>query len=380
MTITNHSFRHDSPVGDHGNRQGRVPYLVHQVLAAWRTFRESGRSMNVGAGNRMLRRREGDASNILRPRTEQVCFEELAQDLVNEYQANQRKSFVWARRRIEQHLKPFFGGLRAVDITTDHIYAYGVRRQEQGASNASINRELAALKRMFNLAARMTPPKVARVPYIPMLKESNVRKGFFDHEEYLALRRELPNHVKPILTFGYFTGARVGEILALKWHQVDLKERTVNLEPGTTKNDQPRTIPLTDELRDSLKMQKAIRDASYPECEFVFFRSGKRIGGFYVAWKSACKRAGMTGKLFHDLRRTAVRNMVRAGVPERVAMAISGHKTRSVFDRYNIVAERDLHDAARRLEAHLTNLAGHNIGSIDAAKLVSPPIVILILT
>jgi integrase len=282
-----------------------------------------------------------------------VRFEELAEDFLNDYQANGRKSLVWAKRRIECHLLPFFGGLRVVDITTDRVRAFVIKRQGERASNGSINRELAALKRMFNLAGEMTPPKVARVPYIPMLKESNVRKGFFEHGDFLALRRELAEYLKPVLTFGYYTGAREGEVVNLKWDQVDLEARTVHLEPGTTKNDQPRTIPLTGELLETLRAQKAFRDSKFPECACVFFRKGKRIGNFQRAWKSACTRVGNPGRLFHDLRRTAVRNMVRAGVPERVAMAISGHKTRSVFDRYNIVAERDLHEAARRLDAHL---------------------------
>jgi integrase len=267
------------------------------------------------------------------PKSERVRFEELAEDFLNEYQANNRKSLVWARRRIERHLTPFFGGLRAVDITTDRIRVYTVERLKAGASNASINRELGALKRMFNLAAEMTPPKVGRVPYIPMLRESNVRKGFFEHGEYLALRHELPDYLKPVLTFGYYTGAREGEILRLRWHQIDLGTRTVHLEPGTTKNDQPRTIPLTGELLETLRMQKAIRDLKFPECDYVFPRAGKQMGSFHVAWRSACKRAGLAGKLFHDLRRTAARNMVRPGVPERVAMAISAHKTRSVLRR-----------------------------------------------
>ncbi len=212
---------------------------------------------------------------------------------------------------------------------------------------------------MFNLATEMTPPKVARVPYIPMLRESNVRKGFFEHEEYTALRRELPSYLRPVLTFGYYTGARLGEVLRLRWSQVNLNSRTVYLEPGTTKNDQPRTIPLTGELYETLKMQKEMRDLTFPHCEHAFFRRGREIRSFHRAWQSALNRAGIESKLFHDLRRTAVRNMVRAGVPERVAMVISGHKTRSVFDRYNIVAERDLHDAARRLENHLGNSTTH---------------------
>jgi len=348
-------------------RRGRIWWIKYYRNG--KSFRESSKSENVRDAKRLLQRREGEigTGNFLGPKTERVSFEELAEDFLNDYRANDRKSFIWAKRRVERHLTRFFGGLRVVDITTDRVRAYTVQRRQQGASNGSINRELAALKRMFNLAAEMTPPKVARVPYIPMLKESNVRKGFFKHREYLALRSELPGYLKPVLTFGYYTGARAAEVLTLKWHQVDLKARTVTLEAGTTKNDQPRTIPLAGEVVEALQTQRFKRDANFPICDYVFSRFGKRIRGFYVAWKSACKRAGVAGKLFHDLRRTAVRNMVRAGVPERVAMAISGHKTRSVFDRYNIVTERDLHEAAQRLENHLHS-DDHNLVTTEPER------------
>jgi len=352
-------------------KRGRIWWIKYYRNG--KAFRESSKSKKISDAKRLLQKRDGEMGKgeFLGPKTERVRFEELAGDFLNEYRANNRKSLVWAKRRIARHLTPFFGGLRAVDITTDRIRAYTVARLEGGASNASVNRELGALKRMFNLAGEMTPPKVARVPYIPMLKENNVRKGFFEHGEYLALLRELPEYLKPVLSFGYYTGAREGEILGLRWHQIDLKARTANLEPGTTKTGQPRTIPLTGDLLETLRARKAIRDENFPECDYVFSRGGKRIGSFHVAWRSACNRAGLTGKLFHDLRRTAVRNMIRAGIPERVAMAISGHKTRAVFDRYNIVAERDLHDAARRLEIHLSGSHQQALGTIPNKNDVS---------
>lgn len=320
-------------------------------------FRESSKSAKWADAKQLLRTREGQSETNFTPETQTdgVGFEELAQDLLNEYRINNRKSFVWLKRRVELHLTPFFNDLSTADITTERTRAYIMKRQEQGASNGTINRELAALKRMFNLASKMTPPKVIRTPFIPMLKESNVRKGFFEHREYLALSRQLPEYLKSVLTFGYFTGARKGEILQLLWNQIDLQTGTAYLEPGTTKNGQARTIPLAAELLQALKARKAMHELHFPNCQYVFCRKGKRLGNFQRAWKSACNRASLTGRLFHDLRRSAVRNMVRAGVPERIAMAISGHKTRSVFDRYNIVAERDLHDAARRLEIHLSN-------------------------
>jgi integrase len=207
----------------------------------------------------------------------------------------------------------------------------------------------------------MTPPKVSHVPHAPKLKEAPPRKGFLAHEGFQKLRNELPEYLKPVLTMGYYTGMRVGEVLSLRWEQVSISDRQVRLDPGTTKNDEARTIPLTGELYESLRMQKEIRDTKYPTCVWVFFRKGKRFRSFYGSWLSACERAGVPGLIFHDLRRSGVRNLVRVGVPEKVAMAISGHKTRSVFDRYNIVNDQDLRDAARKLGNYLN---GHNSGRI----------------
>ena len=145
----------------------------------------------------------------------------------------------------------------------------------------------------------------------------------------------------------------------LQWRQVDLKIGRVVLDPGTTKNDDARIFPLTDELREVLGKQWEITRSLQRErrivCPWVFHRDGKRIKNFYAAWRTACKKAGVPGRIPHDFRRTAVRNLVRAGIPERVAMQMTGHKTRSVFERYNIVSEGDLEAAAKRLDEFAVN-------------------------
>lgn len=296
----------------------------------------------------------------------------LFDDLLRDYRIN-GKSIDWAEIVVGVHLRPFFGAMKAANVGTDAIRRYIEHRQKPDkrqyqdakgnkrerayppASNGTINRELALLRRSYNLGKRATPPKVGAVPYIPMLAENPPRKGFFEHDAFLAVRRALDEEIKPVITFAYYTGCRRGEILALVWPQVDFAERVVRLEPGETKNDEARTIPLVPELYEMLLMLKETRDRYFPASSWVFSRVGEQIKDFRGAWDSACKKAGLVDangdaqKLFHDLRRTGVRNLIRAGVPERVAMTISGHKTRAVFDRYNIVSESDLKDAARKL-------------------------------
>lgn len=328
-----------------------------QYYVGGQKFRESTGSPKKAVAVKLLKLREGEIARGKKPELyyDKISFKELADDYILDYKVNAKKTLAKAERIVRLHLLPFFGNCPASKITTTRVKQYISHRMDQGAANGTINRELAALKRMFNLASRCTPPKVSQVPYIPMLSERNVRQGFFEHDEFLALREALPPYLKGMVTFAYKTGWRLSEITGLTWSQVDLNRAVVRLEAGTTKNDEGRTIFLDMELVDVFKEQFRNRQLG---CPYVFHRNGNLIKDFRVVWRRACREADIEGKLFHDLRRTAVRNMVRAGVPERVAMAISGHKTRSVFDRYDIVNLRDLEQAALSVERYLGDSQG----------------------
>jgi integrase len=335
------------------------------VLPTWwikyrrhgQVFRESSGSANYEEAKRFLNRRLGEVATGkfagLAP--ERITFSELAKLVTQDYRENNRATVKDVQSRLANHLLPAFADIRAADFGTSDIKRYKAKRLAQEAANASINRELAIVKRAFRLAAQCDPPKVARVPVTTLLQEHNVRTGFLEHEAYLKLLDELPEEVKPILVVGYHTGARHRELINLKWRQVDLPANQITLDPGTTKNGEGRTLIVYGDMRHWLQILKDAHAAS-PQCEYVFHRNGVPIKNFRKSWDLACERAGIGPVLFHDLRRTAVRNMVRAGIPEKVAMQISGHKTRSVFDRYNIVNNRDLTEAARKMEAHLSRM------------------------
>jgi len=252
-----------------------------------------------------------------------------------------------------KHLAQAFGSDLAYHVTTPRISAYIESRLTAGAARATVQREIACLRRMFRLGIQAG--KVMRLPHFPAIQIDNVRKGFFERAEFERLRAELPLYLQPVVTVAYWTGWRRGELLGLEWRQVDLEAGTVRLDPGTTKNKQGRLVYLPPEALDVLRKWRAATTSIEREqsriITRVFHRAGKPIGGYFKAWRSAARRAGLEGRTLHDFRRTAARNYVRSGVPERVAMSILGHKTRSIFDRYNITNENDLREAAVRVAA-----------------------------
>jgi len=168
-----------------------------------------------------------------------------------------------------------------------------------------------------------------------MLKERNVRTGFFDNDMIANIRAHLPAALQPVVTFAYITGWRIdSEVLSLEWRNVDRAKGEARLDPGRTKNGAGRVFPFTQALRsllDDLWRQHEVLAKAGAICPYVFQRHGKRIKDFRKAWAKACRLAGCPGRMPHDLRRSAVRNMERAGLSRSVAMQLTGHKTESVY-------------------------------------------------
>lgn len=320
-----------------------------------RLHRESSGSKVRAQAASLLKRRHAEMGQgrLVGPDVERTTFEDLAGMLTDDYVVNGRKSLDRAERSVE-HLSRFFANHRAVDITPDRVSAY-IRTRLAKAKPATIRLELAALGRMFTLATRAG--KVSHRPSFPSIEVRNTRSGFFEEAELRAVLRELHPDLRPLVQFLAMSGWRVGEARRLTWRQVDFEAGTVRLEPGTTKNDEARTFPfaalptLAAVLRAQREHTSALERERGQLIPWIFHRGGRPIQSFHESWRNACKRANVEGRFVHDLRRSAVRNLERAGVPRSVAMKLTGHKTESVYRRYAIVSEADLSEGVRKLAA-----------------------------
>jgi integrase len=302
------------------------------------------------------------------PRADRVRYEEAAEDLRTHYRTTGIRDLAEAGARFK-HLDLFFRGRRLADISGATATQYVARRQAEGAANGTINREVGVLLKLMHLAHEHN--KLHRVPKIRTLKEAAPRQGFFETDQFLAVRARLPEDLQVAVSLAFELGWRIpSEVLTLERRQLDVMAGAIRLEPGSTKNDDGRMVYVTPGLRTLLAGQVARVEVLQRRLDrivpylFPHLRkgmlAGKRRRNFTKAWQRACREAGVPGMLRHDFRRTAVRNMVNADVPERVAMKVTGHKTRSVFDRYHIVSPGA---AGRSLTAD-----GYNSGHTGAGR------------
>ena len=348
-------------------RRGRVWWVKYYLNG--RPIRESTKVMSDGPEQppkamSFLKKREGliEAGLPVMPRADRVRYDEAAKDLRTHYETTGSRDSDEAGKRFK-HLDGFFRGRLLASIGGADGARYVVDRQKKKkAANGTINRELAVLSKMLRLAYENG--KLLRVPVIRKLKESPPRSGFLEPGQFEALCRYLPEDLRVAVAVGYVFGWRVQEVLGLERRHVDLDRGTLTLDPGSTKNDEGRIVYMPPEVKVGVAAQLARVDGLQRKLQrivpwaFPNLRGarepnpgrqrvpvlGERRGDFRKAWDTACRKAGVPGMLRHDMRRSAVRNMVNAGVAERVAMTVTGHKTRSVFDRYHIVSPGDLQD------------------------------------
>jgi integrase len=313
--------------------------------------RESSESDKVKTAEKLLGQRLAEArTDMFVPlKIKKILVEELAEDLIRNYRINGLRSIGDLEARWEKHLKPFFGELRAIGVNSALVAKYVDHRQEEGAANATINRELAALKRLFRLGWRAN--KVSNVPWFEMLREDNRRTGFLESKQHDALATATAKvglWLRAMFETAYTFGWRKSELLTLKVSQVNLSAGTIRLEPGTTKNREGREATMTLPLKTLLT--QCCHDKKPDDAVFTR-EDGSRVCDFRKTWTKVCEEAKVPALLFHDLRRSAARNLRNNGVAEGLIMEIGGWKTRSVFERYAIISQSDIKRAMAQLEA-----------------------------
>jgi integrase len=334
-----------------------IQYSLHGDV-----YRESSHSAERKAALKLLKHRlaETTRGKVIGPVAERVTLREMAEAVLADYALNGYRSAATAAH-FTRVLMGYFGeNCRALDITSDRIAKYAETRQQQGKSNASINRETACLIRMFNLMIKAGRLSRDSIPSRTYLKEAEARQGFIEPADFARLRDALPDYLREPASFMYACGWRVNAIRTLTWMR-DLALEfddsgkiiggTVTLQAAHSKNKKPVILPLRGELLDVIRRAWAVR---IPEVTYVFHRGALPIGDFRKAWRKACAAAGLGHVLPHDTRRSCARNLIRAGVSEVVAMRVTGHRTRSMFDRYNITVGSDLEKAMDRVSDYVT--------------------------
>jgi integrase len=313
----------------------------------------------------------------LKPET---TFEDLETLIVDDYRINVRDSLYHLQHCRLPRLREFFGGWKACAIRTRDIERYKLWRlglhsaasevevagqpikvlrhveaAPKGAAAATINRELSTLRRMFRLA--IDQELIATRPRIVLLREHNVRTGFFEWDQFTVFLSHLPRHHHALFQVAYITGWRVrSELLTRRWSNVDFSGGgTIRIEPGEAKDPtEGREFPFTSWMRQVLQEQRRyvreIERQSGKIIPWVFCQpNGKPIRKLWPAWNKARKASGID-RIPHDFRRTAVRNLERAGVPRAAAMKMVGHKTESIYKRYSIVDHAMLALGAEKLD------------------------------
>jgi len=295
-----------------------------------------------------------------------VAFQDVLDEVTRHYATQEQRSANSLSGRIKNLLNLKFGlsgEIKAVDVTTGQLQSYQDARKRSGAANATVNRELAAVSKGYSLM--IEAGKLGSKPGMPRkLPEGDPRQGFVEVDKYREIRDNLsPAVLRDILDFGWFSGWRKGEIVGLLWSEVDLKARRIVLPGSRSKNGKPRVLPLAGELLHVINRRNAERwvNKDGVEVELVFHRDGRAITDFRKVWGRACKAAGVPGVLFHDLRRSVARRLIHAGVPETVAMKVTGHKTRSTFDRYSISTDADTLRAVEAIATVPTNDAPRSV-------------------
>jgi integrase len=305
---------------------------------------------------------------IAPPRRERRTIGELLDSLKTNYEQDEKLSP--QNRSLLSRAKEDFGPKMASELTAEDVEKYIQRRRAEGAKNATINRITEILRRAYKLAKVSTPT----VPHLS--EKNNVRKGFFSEDEFRALHSCLPDDLRDFCRFAYLTGWRRNEIRSLSWS--DVEDNTIRLRGENAKTRNLRSVPLAGELKSIIDRRRQGRLVDGILTSLIFHRKGEPIGEFKKSWASACVAAGLgamtcpkcgeprkkgeltmcrrckrlrtyTGKIFHDFRRTAARNLIRSGVSQSVAMKITGHQTDSMFRRYDITSDEDVAQAMEKV-------------------------------